>query len=382
MVADDDRSSRARSRSRARSSSRAPGGSGSGAGLAALATAGLGALAGKKLLDRSRSRSRTRDDRRRRDSTDSYDDRHPSPRRGEGRDRHRRSKSISDYARKGLAALGIGEGAAAVDDHDRRRSNVREVDETYSRRTRRHDSDDDDDYYRRGSPRDVGHARDRGDSYGDPRYADSLGSNIGSTRDGGGRRSAREKDGRRNRRIAEGKEPASESESSLGSSSGDEKRIKKMKGKQLLTAGLATVATIHAAHNIYQSMEKREARRKAVQEGEMTHEEARKLKAKATLQDAASVGIAALGIRGAISEIKEVNELRHEFKEFQEKKEERHRKRLERQKRAGMHEGGGRRRADGYAPPIESRYDDGPRYYDGNPYSSEPLPAPPVGGNK
>jgi hypothetical protein len=158
-----------------------------------------------------------------------------------------------------------------------------------------------------------------------------------------------------------------------------------MKGKQLLTAGLATVATIHAAHNVYQSMEKRDARRKAVAEGEMTPEEARKLKAKATLQDAASIGIAALGIKGAFSEIKEANEMRHECKEFREKKEERHKKRLERQKKSSSSNGSskkssngdGRRRVD-YAPSYGGRDGYGPRYIDDNPYSTA-LPAPPVG---
>jgi len=47
-------------------------------------------------------------------------------------------------------------------------------------------------------------------------------------------------------------------------------------------------------HNIYQSMEKRDALHKAVQGGEMTPEEARKLRAKVVLQDATSVGLAAL----------------------------------------------------------------------------------------
>jgi hypothetical protein len=127
-------------------------------------------------------------------------------------------------------------------------------------------------------------------------------------------------------------------------------------------------------------MEKRDARHKAVQEGEMTPEEARKLKAKATLQDAASVGIAALGIKGAISEIKEANELRHECREFREKKEERHKKRLERQKKSSSSKssGGGRGREDSYSQPNGGRYDYGPRYVDGNPYSTA-LPAPPVG---
>jgi hypothetical protein len=385
-VEDDGKSGRG---GRSRSRSRGPSGSGGGAGLAALATAGLGALAGKKLLDRSRSRSRGGDSRRRRDSPDSYDSRSPSPKR-DRKDR-KRSKSVSDYARKGLAtglaALGIGEAAEA----GKSRENVREVEETHIRRSRRsgggRGSGSDEDYRGSRRSRDAGgYADSRGDPYGDPRYADSRSSNVGS-RSGGGGRSARQKDGQKNKRIAEGKQDASDSDSSLGSSSGDEKRIKKMKGKQLLTAGLATVATIHAAHNIYQSMEKRDARHKAVQEGEMTPEEARKLKAKATLQDAASVGIAALGIKGAISEIKEANEMRHECREFREKKEERHRKRLERQKKSssskGSESGGGGRRSNGYTQaPYDDRYERGPRYIDDNPYySTSTLPAPPVGYN-
>lgn len=368
-VAEDDRRSRSRSRARSRSRGGDGGGIGQGAGLAALATAGLGALAGKKLLDRSRSR----DPRDRRGSPDSYDSRSPSPR----RDKHKRSKSVTDYARKGLASLGIGSAAAAADDDRGSRRGVVEEETIVhhkSSRRRRSPRSDDDDYDR---PRNSG---GRGDVYGDPRYADSRGSNVGS-RSGG--RGSREKDGQRNRRVAEGKQNDSDS-SSLGSSSGDEKRVKKMKGKQLITAGLATVATIHAAHNIYQSMEKREARHKAVAEGEMSPEEAKKLKAKATLQDAASVGIAALGIKGAISEIKEANEMRHELKEFSEKKEERHKKRLERQHRSSNSGSKDRRRRDESPPsPASSRYDRdrdyGPRYSDANPYAAGSLPAPPVG---
>jgi hypothetical protein len=175
----------------------------------------------------------------------------------------------------------------------------------------------------------------------------------------------------------------------LGSSTDDEKKVKKAKGKQLITAGLATVATIHAAHNIYQSMEKREARHKAVAEGEMSPEEARKLKAKATLQDAASVGIAALGIKGAISEIKEANELRGKVAELREEKERRHQRRLERQSASNSpsarYSDGERRRRDNYDPSnsphssASSRYDYGPRYQDANPYSAGSLPPPPVG---
>ncbi|KAK0104773.1 hypothetical protein ONS95_005043 [Cadophora gregata] len=386
-IEDDGRSVRSRSRSRSRS--RGPGGGASTGPLAALATAGLGAIAGKKLLDRSRSRSRGASrsrggrgsSRRRRDSSDSYDSRSPSPRRGEKKDRHKRSKSVTDYARSGLAALGIG-GAAAAAGSDRHRDRGVVEEETTVRRTSRRGGGSDDGYGGSRRSRDYGYTDSR-DPYGDARYADSRSSNVGS-RSGGGRR----KKDHKNRDIAEGRRDASDSESSLGSSSGDEKRIKKMRGKQLLTAGLATVATIHAAHNVYQSMEKRDARHKAVAEGDMTPEEARKLKAKATLQDVASVGIAALGIKGAFSEIKEANEMRHECKELREKKEERHKKRLERlqnspqgsPRRSAGNEIARRRTEPRYAPSSASpRYDNyGPRYVDDNPYSAA-LPAPPVG---
>ncbi|TVY16839.1 hypothetical protein LARI1_G005338 [Lachnellula arida] len=386
---DDGRSSRG---GRSRSRSKGPGGSGGGAGLAALATAGIGALAGKKLLDRSRSRSRAGDNRsrsrgggRRRGSPDSYDSRSPSPR--GGKDRHKRSKSVTDYARKGLAAIGLGEAASDAGGRDRDRDVEYEETRVHRSSRRRRDGSDDG-YEPRGSrgSRDDGYSqRGSGGVYDDPRYADSRSSNLGSTRDGGGgggrrRSGGRAKQGRQDKRVAEGKQNTSDSDSDLGSSSEDEKKIKKMKGKQLLTAGLATVATIHAAHNIYQSIEKRDARHRAVQEGEMTPEEARKLKAKATLQDAASVGIAALGIKGAISEIKEANEMRHECRELNEKKAERHQKRLERQKKKGSGTSGSRRDDDYYdqVPSGRRIESGGPRYTDGNPYSTA-LPAPPVG---
>lgn len=90
-----------------------------------------------------------------------------------------------------------------------------------------------------------------------------------------------------------------------------EKTRKHMRGKELITAGLATVATIHAAHGVYSSMEAHEKRHRLVAEGEMSPEEARKKQTKAWIQDAAAVGIAALGIKGAFSEWKEMNEQRY-----------------------------------------------------------------------
>lgn len=74
-----------------------------------------------------------------------------------------------------------------------------------------------------------------------------------------------------------------------------------MRGKQIITAGLAGVASIHAANGVYQSWEKRKSRHKAVLEGDLSPEQAKKLKAKSRFQDAASVGIAVLGVKGAIS---------------------------------------------------------------------------------
>ena len=90
-----------------------------------------------------------------------------------------------------------------------------------------------------------------------------------------------------------------------------EKKRKHMRGKEVLTTGLATIATIHAAHGVYSSMEAHEKRHRLVAEGEMSPEEARKKQTKAWVQDAAAVGIAALGIKGAFSEWKEMNEQRY-----------------------------------------------------------------------
>ncbi|KAH6636708.1 hypothetical protein F5144DRAFT_601426 [Chaetomium tenue] len=336
----DEKTGRSRSRSRARSKEEGGGGGGV-SGLAALATAGLGAFGAKKIMDnRERSRSRRR-------SVDSRDD---SPDR-----RHRsRSRSVVDSARRRLARVGIGNGPDD-DDRDRR-------DRSRSRDRRR----DQDDY------EDAGRSRRHRDSYDDYDRDKRRHSydNDRSHRGGG-------HDRPRHRR-------GSVSSDDLGDSDDDRKRGKKLRGKQLITTGLAAVATIHAAHSVYQSMEKRNVRNKALAEGKISEEQAKKLQNKAILQDAAAVGIAALGIKGAISEVKEANELRHEMNQWKLEKQERHQRRVERQRRlanGGLDDRGGgtgqlvRRRADSWdsvAPPGASRYDDGPRYVDGNPYGAMP----------
>ncbi|POR36496.1 Uncharacterized protein TPAR_03312 [Tolypocladium paradoxum] len=347
-IEEDKLTGRSRSRSRARSQSGGGGGGGGGTGLAALATAGLGAFGAKKVLDHSRSRSRGRD----------YDSRSPSP---DGRRQRSRSRSVVDKARNSLAKLGIGGGAVAPVDDYRRREQDDFDDRGSSRRSRRYSDDMYDEDSRQGG-------RSRGGDY------ESERPHRNSHRDSSRRRGTS--------RSGYG------SESDLGDSDEDEKRAKKMRGKQILTAGLATVATIHAAHGVYQSMEKRRARQKAVKEGRLSPDEAKKLKTKAMMQDAASVGIAALGIKGAIEELKEVKEMTHECKEFKQEKVRRHERREEERKRR-RNPSSGSRRADSLPAGPRSRYggydsddDYGPRYYDENPHGTGRLPAPPIGYNR
>ncbi|KAL8931975.1 MAG: hypothetical protein Q9211_006609 [Gyalolechia sp. 1 TL-2023] len=240
----------------------------SGGGIKGLAAGGLAAAAGKALLDaRARSKSRGR-----RDSS-SDDSRGPR--------KNKRSSSVGAYLEKGMekgmAALGL-------------------KDEKKPRESRRHRRyDDDDGYYSRGAAPTQGRLRGGGGDY-----------------DGGVR-------------------GGSSSSDDDVSSSEDDRIRKKMGRKELITAGLASVATIHAAHSVYTSIEARDKRHKLVAEGELSPEEAKRLKNKARLQDAASIGIAALGIKGAVSEWKEMQEQRQECLEFDEKRKERHERRLRKQ---------------------------------------------------
>lgn len=355
-IEEDKATGRSRSRSRARSQS-GGGGGGGGTGLAALATAGLGALGAKAAFDH-RSRSRSRADSRSR----SYDSRDGSPDRRR-RDRSR-SRSVVDKARNSLAKLGIGAGTVAATDDHRRRDQDDFDDRGSSRRSRRY-SDEYSDDGRHGGGRSRG-----GDDYEYDR----------SSRGGGGGGGSSRRDSSRRRGGGRGYG----SESDLGDSDEDERKARKMRGKQMITAGLATVATIHAAHGVYQSMEKRTARQKAVKEGRLSPAEAQKLKTKAIVKDVGSIGIAAMGIKGAIEEMKEAKEMTHEVKVFKQEKALRHEKREKRRQKPNS-PGDKPRRAESWAP---SRYRDeddfgrvdyGPRYYDDNPYSSGRLPAPPMG---
>jgi len=114
----------------------------------------------------------------------------------------------------------------------------------------------------------------------------------------------------------------------------DNRKGKKILRSEMLTTGLAAVATIHAAHNIAKGVGRRKKRHQQLKEGEITPEKARKRKIKSNVMDAASVGIAALGIREAVSEWKEAHELRNEHKHFKEEAKERAQKRAQRRGRS------------------------------------------------
>lgn len=185
--------------------------------------------------------------------------------------------------------------------------------------------------------------------------------------------------------------------------SDDEKTLKKGRKKLLLTGGLATVATIHAAHSVYQSMEKREARRHALKEGEISGAQAKQLKNKNRFQDAAALGIAALGMKGAYSEWHETQETRKEHKEEREKRDRHRAKREARRKKmsalatqnyAGSGYTGSMPNLTAYAPQPHSAFPPPPgaaygpppavgygpnsavHYADDNPYAGF-APAPP-----
>lgn len=76
---------------------------------------------------------------------------------------------------------------------------------------------------------------------------------------------------------------------------GGKKAQPKPPPKQLLYTGLACVATIAAANNIYQSAKAHHTRQKELEEGEISSAEAQKQKMQARKMDLISLGVAAVG---------------------------------------------------------------------------------------
>lgn len=143
-----------------------------------------------------------------------------------------------------------------------------------------------------------------------------------------------------------GRRSSSSSSSDLGSSTDDEKKCKSIARKKWITGSLAAVATVHAAAKVYTSMEAHDKRVEQVVRGEMSPEEAQKKKKQARWQDAAAIGIAALGIKSAMNEWSEVQEQQEEHQKLLESRQERHRKRMEHARRRAKEDA--ERRRQGY----------------------------------
>jgi hypothetical protein len=313
-----------------RSKSRGRDGSQSRGGIKDIAATGILAAAGKQVFDRVRSKSRGRS---RSDSRDSYD--------GDRRqgDSKKRGSSVSRALGKGLAALGLDD--KKKDDRRGARSSRYSDDSEYS---------SDDNYRssrRRGrSNRDV---RSQGGSANRSISTSGANHGVSTSRAGGGGGGGSDNH-------------SSDSDSDLGDSDREKRERKKMRRTQLVTAGLATVATVHAAHSVMKGVEGRKKRRQALKEGKISEEQARKARMQANFKDAGSVGLAVLGIKGAVSEWKEVQEKRKEQHEYEEQCRERHQKRiLRRNQSVNGSSSTGSRRGD---------WDHGstPHYTDGNPY--------------
>ena len=84
---------------------------------------------------------------------------------------------------------------------------------------------------------------------------------------------------------------------------------RKMRNKKLLTVGLACITTIAAGNNIIQSTAAHHARRKLIEEGEMSMGESIKLRRRALVLDLVRVGVAAVGINNARNGWKKVDSL-------------------------------------------------------------------------
>lgn len=354
--------SRSKSRSRSRHRGRDDRHSGRGrarsdsrSGLKELGGAAALTAAGKKIYDHVRSKSRGRGSRS--PSSSSYDSRSP-PRHREKK--KKRSSSISALATKGLGALGLSEAADKNSDRGKHRSS------TY---------DDYDDRHHRSSRGGGAPPPYAGSGYGDPR-------DVGQPRSNGANGAMVYEAPPHHEHGSSLRTGPTEtsSDSDYGSSTDDERKMKKARVSQYLSAGLASVATIHAAHEVYQSMEKRDERHKALDDGDITPAQARRERNKARMKDAAAISIAALGVKGAMSEWKEAKEKVEEKNELKEKALERKEKREARRLR--MQQMGVDERYSGSAPTLStldsSRFPPptGPSYHSGNPYETSQVPGP------
>ena len=147
------------------------------------------------------------------------------------------------------------------------------------------------------------------------------------------------------------------------SSSEDERRARKLRYTVPLSAGLAAVASIHAANGIRKSLEDRDKRVEQRLRGEISKEQSKKLEKRGYIQDAATVALAALAIKGVHSSWQDVTEHTKEYKEAKKAKQLRHEKRLQKleKSRSGGYEGSGGRYASSEQDLSRGYRDERPR---------------------
>ncbi|MCJ1249031.1 hypothetical protein MMC30_006253, partial [Trapelia coarctata] len=123
---------------------------------------------------------------------------------------------------------------------------------------------------------------------------------------------------RRNRRRSRGRSKSlyDSSSSSLISSAEDERKRRKIKIKDIVGAGLATVATINAASGLYSSMEAVKERHEKVREGKLSRKEAKRLKNTAKVQDLAAIGVAALSLKSVYSRWQETRKSHEDYHKY------------------------------------------------------------------
>ncbi|KAF9892566.1 hypothetical protein FE257_001675 [Aspergillus nanangensis] len=340
-------------------------------GVGNIAVKGALAAAGKEAWDRYQSRSRSRHRGR---GSDRGDDGSLAYGEGSPRRSKRRSRSVSGYISRGLEALGLDSSNSTKEKDDR--------DHNYHHRRSRHGGASGVRSSRYDSP--TATDNDRYSYYSDDDWDNSpRRSYTGSGGGGGGggsRRARHSRDvGRPITRYSANHPtipPSSNAiinnfnhnqskhtdntDSDLGNSTDEEHHHKKLTRQTLVATGLATVATIHAAHGLHESMEKHKHHVQLVKDGEMTPEEARRQRLKGNLSDAASVGLAALGVKGVVGHWKDADAKRKSRAAFARERSVRHGRRerdyqIQQRRRARSHSHAGRARTM-YPDEIEENF--------------------------
>ncbi|KAI4172231.1 MAG: hypothetical protein LQ343_003666 [Gyalolechia ehrenbergii] len=111
-------------------------------------------------------------------------------------------------------------------------------------------------------------------------------------------------------------------------SSDEERERSKARNKTLLAACLATITTVAAGNNIYQSTKAHQARKDQIGDGQMSRHEERGMKKKGMKLDFMSLGVAAVCLNNAKNGWKKLENQRAEarqLEQMQEKKKRRHR---------------------------------------------------------